>query len=297
HPAGDRGVAGTPEGGAGELRRAGDGFRRPSRRPGRQRRGAHPLPLSRRAQREPAQHRASPAGGRSAAGGGVPQLAAARPLLPRPGRQEAGLEGGNAAARAGLRHAGAPGRAGADRVRGGPGDGAGDARAALHRGGQPHLGAVPQRQLPDVDRLPRDAGMDRSAAARAPGGTGRAGPPAGGAQGHRGLSVSPPFAARLRLEQAYLRDVLFAVELLDPVTLARVGEGIELVAHGLRGRPVRNGSGLFVWLKEDARLEKITIDPGRLPYESVELQPGELKPLPLPTTVVLAPRVDYAFAA
>jgi len=110
--------------------------------------------------------------------------------------------------------------------------------------------------------------------------------------------VSRPLAVKLPLEQAYRRSVLFAVELLDAVTLARVSQGLELVAHGLHGRPIVSAGGLFVWLKEDRSvLEKITIDPGILPYESVELKPGELEKPPLPTTVVLAPRVDYAFTA
>jgi len=110
--------------------------------------------------------------------------------------------------------------------------------------------------------------------------------------------MSRPFEVRLPLEQGYRRGVLFAVELLDGVTLARVSQGVKLVAHGLHGEPVVNAGGLFVWLKEDLTvLERITIDPGRLPYETVELKPGELKPPPLPTTVELPPRVDYVFAA
>jgi len=97
-------------------------------------------------------------------------------------------------------------------------------------------------------------------------------------------------------EPAYLRNVLFAIELLDSVTLERVSQGVEVVADGLQGKPVVNGSGLFVWLEEDlAPLQKITIDPGPLPYESVALAPAQLQ-MPL-TSVELPPRVDYAFAA
>jgi hypothetical protein len=99
-----------------------------------------------------------------------------------------------------------------------------------------------------------------------------------------------------RPESAYTRNVLFAIELLDAVTLERVSQGVEVVADGLQGKPIVNGSGLFVWLQEDlAPLRKITIDPGPLPYESVTLEPAQLQ-MPL-TSVELPPRVDYAFAA
>jgi hypothetical protein len=99
-------------------------------------------------------------------------------------------------------------------------------------------------------------------------------------------------------EQAFVRNVLFAIELLDSVTLERVSEGVTVVADGLQGKPIVNASGLFVWRREDlAQLRKITIDPGVLPYETVELVPAQVKEPPLTTTVELPPRVDYAFAA
>jgi len=97
-------------------------------------------------------------------------------------------------------------------------------------------------------------------------------------------------------ESAYTRNVMFAIELLDAVTLERVSQGVEVVADGLQGKPIVNGSGLFVWLQEDlAPLQKITIESGPLPYESVTLTPAQLQ-IPL-TSVELPPRVDYAFAA
>lgn len=95
-------------------------------------------------------------------------------------------------------------------------------------------------------------------------------------------------------EQAYLRDTLFGVELLDAVTLARVSDGVDVVAEGLHGKPIVNASGLFVWLREDlTRLQKVTIDPLLLPYETVEIAPADLT-LPL-TVVELPPRADYPF--
>jgi len=103
------------------------------------------------------------------------------------------------------------------------------------------------------------------------------------------------FAVSLPLEPAYLRNVLFVVELLDGVTLARVSQGLTVVAEGLHGRPIVNTGGLFVWLKEDiAPLRKITIKPGVLPYERLEIDAAEVE---LPRTRrELSPRVDYPFA-
>jgi hypothetical protein len=106
--------------------------------------------------------------------------------------------------------------------------------------------------------------------------------------------IPRPF--EVRLEQAYTRDVLFAVELLDAVTLERVGGDIKVIAEGLQGKPIVNKSGLFVWLQEDyEQLEKLVIKPGRLPYESVEKAKAEVqKPL---TSIELLPRPDYPFPA
>jgi hypothetical protein len=73
---------------------------------------------------------------------------------------------------------------------------------------------------------------------------------------------------------------------------------VNVVADGLQGTPIVNASGLFVWLREDlAHLRKITVDPGLLPYERVEITRAQLKEPPLTTTIELPPRVDYAFAA
>lgn len=107
--------------------------------------------------------------------------------------------------------------------------------------------------------------------------------------------MTRPFDVGLPLEQAYVRHVLLAVELLDAVTLERVSRGLTVVADGLRGTPIVNASGLFVWLREDiGPLRRITVDPGLLPYERVERGAGQLqRPW---TTIELPPRVDYPFA-
>jgi hypothetical protein len=105
--------------------------------------------------------------------------------------------------------------------------------------------------------------------------------------------VSQPF--EVQLESAYERKVLFALELLDAVTLARVSRGVKKVkAEGLHGEAIVNGSGHFVWLNEDiSALEKITLDLGVLPYEPVEIPAANVR-RPL-TTIELQPRLDYPF--
>jgi hypothetical protein len=89
---------------------------------------------------------------------------------------------------------------------------------------------------------------------------------------------------------------LFAVQVLDAVTLERVSQGLQVVAEGLHGKPIVNTSGMFVWLKEDITpFRKITIDPGVLPYQRVEREAGQLqRPL---ATIELPPSSDYPFAA
>jgi hypothetical protein len=106
--------------------------------------------------------------------------------------------------------------------------------------------------------------------------------------------MSPPLPVQFEL--AYKRNVLFALELLDAVTLTRISQGVkEVKAVGLKGTSILNHSGYFVWLQEDITpLEKITLDLGALPYESLEIPRADVT-LPL-TTVELKPRGDYPFA-
>ena len=107
--------------------------------------------------------------------------------------------------------------------------------------------------------------------------------------------MSRPF--EVQLEKAYQRHAMFGIELLDAVTLSRVSQGVKkVIAQGLKGEPIVNASGCFVWLDEEiANLQKVTFDLGVLPYESIELAATDLK-LPL-TTIELQPRADYPFAA
>jgi len=110
--------------------------------------------------------------------------------------------------------------------------------------------------------------------------------------------MSRPFATSQPLEQAWQRNVLFAVEVLDAVTLERLSDGLAVKAEGLHGRPVVNTSGIFVWLAEDiAPLQKVTIDPQRLPYERFELPKAQVQQAPAKNVVELRPRADYPFTA
>ena len=53
-------------------------------------------------------------------------------------------------------------------------------------------------------------------------------------------------------------------------------------------------SGFFVWLREDfEQLKKLVINPGRLPYESVERAKADVQQ-PL-TSIELSPLPDYPF--
>lgn len=106
--------------------------------------------------------------------------------------------------------------------------------------------------------------------------------------------MNPPFP--VQLEIAHRRKVLFALELLDAVTLFRVSQGVKkVVAEGLDAKPILNKSGHFVWLGEDiSPLRKITLDLGALPYDAVEIPAADVvRPL---TTIELQPRHDYPFA-
>lgn len=113
--------------------------------------------------------------------------------------------------------------------------------------------------------------------------------------------MSRPFDVHLPLEQAYLREAMFVVELLDSVTLERVSQGVTITAVGLASTPIVNSSGLFVWLRQPTtNFQKLIIDPGTRPFERMEI-PAALVQLLLPTvepkrnTVELKPLANYPF--
>ena len=106
--------------------------------------------------------------------------------------------------------------------------------------------------------------------------------------------MSRPFDVRLPLEQAYLREAMLAVELLDPVTLERVSQGVKVTAVGLASTPVVNFGELFVWLTQPmTNFEKLIIEPGTRPFERMEVAAAQVQ-LPL-HTVELKPLANYPF--
>jgi hypothetical protein len=104
-------------------------------------------------------------------------------------------------------------------------------------------------------------------------------------------------------EVAYERHVLFAVELLDPVSLAVISRGVTVTAPPLVRRPVLSFGGRLVWLREGGRWpEKIIVEPDGLPYERAEqiappLPADPERPLDdeLLARVVLRPSRSYPF--
>jgi len=102
------------------------------------------------------------------------------------------------------------------------------------------------------------------------------------------------------VETSRERNVLFAVELLDAVTLERVNRGITLEAQGLRRSPITNFGGLFVWIKQTPQedttaLRSLVVTSGELPYQSITLDASQVQVPRL--TISLAPRVNYPFQA
>jgi hypothetical protein len=74
------------------------------------------------------------------------------------------------------------------------------------------------------------------------------------------------------------RDVLFAVELWDPVALTRVWRGLTVEAAGLSGVPLLSRSGRFVWLRDgDAWPGALTVTPHGVPF-AVQRVPAPAQP-------------------
>jgi hypothetical protein len=107
--------------------------------------------------------------------------------------------------------------------------------------------------------------------------------------------MSRRFAVRIPLELAYRREAMFAVELLDAVTLERVTQGVDVTARGIAGKPVVNHSGLFVWVRQDAsKFDRLLIEPRDAPFERVDLPAAQVnRPL---HTIQLYPLASYPFA-
>ena len=105
-----------------------------------------------------------------------------------------------------------------------------------------------------------------------------------------------PFEVQLPLEKAYSRNVLFAAQVIDAVTLEPVTRGVDVSVTGLTGRPVVNNSGYFVFLEERAGApQKVHVRVTRSPYEDQDVA-APVPPARL-VRIELAPRVDYPFGA
>jgi hypothetical protein len=98
-------------------------------------------------------------------------------------------------------------------------------------------------------------------------------------------------------ESSYPRKVLFAAEVVDAVTLARISSGLQLRASGMSARPIVNWSGVFVWLDDGKPVppQQIAVDPGLLPYAGVTVDAPAM-PQRL-VQIALSPARGYAFPA
>ena len=102
-----------------------------------------------------------------------------------------------------------------------------------------------------------------------------------------------------QIEQAFERQAILGLELVDGVTLERVYRGIEIQAKELANEPQVSRSGIFYWLGKRANqvIPDIIIDPGQRPYQRQEIGPIRLNKDGAPTLlqVELVPRLDYPF--
>lgn len=99
------------------------------------------------------------------------------------------------------------------------------------------------------------------------------------------------------------RRVLFAVELVDPITQALIWRGLTVTAAGIEARPIISLSGRFVWLiEQDHWPATIAVDPGSTPY-SPHSQAGPPRPPDITNAdaaarlvrIVLRPTAAYPF--
>ena len=80
-------------------------------------------------------------------------------------------------------------------------------------------------------------------------------------------------------EAAYSRRARLIVELIDPVTLEVVHDGLQLKVEGLLAKPEVSSGGRYVWFNEkDGNPTALYVNTGRLPY----LLPDEIAIPPLP---------------
>lgn len=107
----------------------------------------------------------------------------------------------------------------------------------------------------------------------------------------------------------FARQVLIALEAFDPLSNSIVSKGLKVAAKGLNRDAVVNLSGRFVWLRKrppgspDAWPQQISIDPGKLPFESETIKTlappdiDKVAPDQRLVRVVLRPTAAADFAA
>ena len=80
------------------------------------------------------------------------------------------------------------------------------------------------------------------------------------------------------------REVAVAVELLDPVTQQRVSQGLKVTLAGRPDEPYISPSRRFVWLGNAGGPwpAAVSVDPGKLPFAPIALQPLGAAPLNWP---------------
>lgn len=114
------------------------------------------------------------------------------------------------------------------------------------------------------------------------------------------MRVNPRFIAP---PDVLTRQVLFAVELIDPITQSLVWRDVKVTADGITNKPVINRSGRFVWLLEgNAWPGSITFEPRSTPFEP-HTQPAKPRPADLLKakanerlmSIVLRPTAAYPF--
>jgi hypothetical protein len=112
--------------------------------------------------------------------------------------------------------------------------------------------------------------------------------------------VKPRFAGQPDVLE---RRVLFALELVDPITGARVTEGLDVGVADVAGKPILNHSGRLVWLVEGTAWPgAITVTPTTAPY-APHVQAPPPRPADVLTAtaaqrlvrIVLRPTVAYTF--
>jgi hypothetical protein len=96
---------------------------------------------------------------------------------------------------------------------------------------------------------------------------------------------------------ALARQVLFAVELLDPVTGDVVTAPATVTTDGLANSPVSNLSGRYVFLAQGGTPGTVRVDLHGLPYEQVSSAPPNIAGGQLLLSLTLQPTTAYPFAA